>query len=361
MGVKGLESISTGGEDNTGANVGAGIGLIFRDKTGVIINFKSLLAGSGMTIINNADDIELIASGAGEANTISSVGGGTVQIVATVPKVGDDLRTKSISVSAPINVSDISDLITFGLDPLVNADIAAGALISLSKLQTIFADRLIGREAGTGVPVQIALDNTLELVPTDVLRRPAITGDISIPINSNVATYDPLSIVDADVSLTALILQSKLAPLVLADLPFGSAFQRYRTNSGATAIENFTEESALVFTLGDNSNVITTGVKMHLRIPFDCEVTRWTLLAMQSGSIVVDVNRFTSLANFDSDTKASITGTDTPDLVADRGDESIALTGWTVVLNQGDILEAEVDSITTIERITLTLRVNKRG
>ena len=80
-----------------------------------------------------------------------------------------------------------------------------------------------------------------------------------------------------------------------------------------------------------------------------------------SSSIVVDINRYTSLANYDAGTKASIAGSDLPTLVSDKSNESTALTGWTTVLNQGDILEAEVDSITTATRVTISLRLNKRG
>lgn len=54
--------ISGTGEINTGDNVGAGSGLIFRDKTGVTLNFKTLLQGSNITITNNADDITIAAS-----------------------------------------------------------------------------------------------------------------------------------------------------------------------------------------------------------------------------------------------------------------------------------------------------------
>jgi len=362
QGLKGTQTVTTGGEANTGANVGVGLGLIFRDKTGVIINFKTLLAGANITINNLANEVEIVASAIGEANTISSLGGGTVQLVATIPKLGVDLRTKSLSVSAPINVTDAADLITLALDLLVNADISASAAIALSKLQNISTARLLGREsAGAGVIEEISLNATLELIAATTIGRAALTGDVTAPSGSNVLTYNPLSIVNADVSLTAAILQSKLAPLVNADLPFGTAFQRKRTNAGVTAIEDFTEEAALVFVIGDAVAVISTGIKVHIRVPFDCEITRWTLLAKESGSIVIDVNRYTSMADFDSGTKASITGTDTPDLVADKGDESTALTGWTTVLNQGDILEAEVDSATTITRVTLELRVNKRG
>ncbi len=82
---------------------------------------------------------------------------------------------------------------------------------------------------------------------------------------------------------------------------------------------------------------------------------------MQSGSIVVDINRFTSLANFNADTKASITSATPPTTSSARSSEDSTLTGWTIVLNQGDIIEAEVDSVTTVERSSLVLRVNKRG
>ena len=56
--------IGGGGEANTGANVGAGTGLVFRDKTGVTLNFKSLIGGTNVTVTNNADDITIDASGA---------------------------------------------------------------------------------------------------------------------------------------------------------------------------------------------------------------------------------------------------------------------------------------------------------
>jgi len=51
------------GSDVTGANVGAGTGLIFRDKTGIFINFKSLIQGSFITITNNTSDITLDVNG----------------------------------------------------------------------------------------------------------------------------------------------------------------------------------------------------------------------------------------------------------------------------------------------------------
>jgi hypothetical protein len=53
-----------GGEANTGANIGTGVG-VFRNKTGATLNFKSLVAGTNITLTPNADEIEISALGGG--------------------------------------------------------------------------------------------------------------------------------------------------------------------------------------------------------------------------------------------------------------------------------------------------------
>src|SRR3989304_3074716 len=47
-----------GGEANLGANVGTGIG-VFRDKTGVTLNFHSLAAGSGVSITDIGNELRI--------------------------------------------------------------------------------------------------------------------------------------------------------------------------------------------------------------------------------------------------------------------------------------------------------------
>lgn len=51
------------GESNTAANVGAGAG-VFRDKVGAVINLRSITGGAGVTITENADEIDIAATGA---------------------------------------------------------------------------------------------------------------------------------------------------------------------------------------------------------------------------------------------------------------------------------------------------------
>jgi len=47
------------GEANTGANVGTGEGTVFRDKTGVTLNFKTLKQSDNIVLTNNADEVTI--------------------------------------------------------------------------------------------------------------------------------------------------------------------------------------------------------------------------------------------------------------------------------------------------------------
>ncbi len=55
---------------DTIVNVGTGAGLIFRDKVGTTLNLKTLLAGTGISITNNADDITIASTGAASPSIV---------------------------------------------------------------------------------------------------------------------------------------------------------------------------------------------------------------------------------------------------------------------------------------------------
>jgi len=92
-------------------------------------------------------------------------------------------------------------------------------------------------------------------------------------------------------------------------------------------------------------------------IDADYTVTGWTVIADQSGSIVVDVNRAT-FTNFP--TTSSIAGTELPTLSGTQKAEDLTLSSWTTSLNARDVLEFEVDSASTVQLVTVALRLVHR-
>ena len=114
--------------------------------------------------------------------------------------------------------------------------------------------------------------------------------------------------------------------------------------------------SSLQFILGDGANAIDAGVKGQIEIPFNCTITEAVLIGDQTGSIVVDIKRST-YANFSS--TVSITASAKPTLSSSQKMKDATLTGWTVSLSAGDILEYVVDSASTVTRVLVSLKVDR--
>lgn len=109
----------------------------------------------------------------------------------------------------------------------------------------------------------------------------------------------------------------------------------------------------LNFIIDGGGVAITTGKKGHLEVPFSMTITGWTILADQSGSIVVDVNKST-YSGFPS--TASIAGSELPTLSSAQKNQDLTLSTWTTAVTAGDILEFEVDSVSTVTRVTVAIR-----
>jgi len=77
------------GEANTASNVGTGTGTLFKVKSGVDLQFKTLKQGTNITLTNNASDVTIDASGAGGGDMFL----GTIQTV-TAAKTFNDQTLK---------------------------------------------------------------------------------------------------------------------------------------------------------------------------------------------------------------------------------------------------------------------------
>ena len=114
----------------------------------------------------------------------------------------------------------------------------------------------------------------------------------------------------------------------------------------------------LVFIIDNNGTAITTGIKGDLQIPYACTILGNTALADQSGSIVVDVWKDT-YANYPPTDADSITASAPITISSATKSTDSTLTGWTTSVTAGDVLRFNVDSITTITRVCIMIKVKR--
>lgn len=109
--VGGTVEISTTAQNNTATNLGTGTG-VYASKDGSSLRFKSLKAGTNITLSENGSEITIASAGgtgAGEANTASNVGTGS-GVFKT--KSGVDLQFKSLKAGTNVILTSGTDDIT---------------------------------------------------------------------------------------------------------------------------------------------------------------------------------------------------------------------------------------------------------
>lgn len=109
--------------------------------------------------------------------------------------------------------------------------------------------------------------------------------------------------------------------------------------------------STLGITIDGAGSAITTGTKGYIVVPFACTIQSWSVVADQSGSIVLDVWKNTT-----TPTNANtITASAKPTLSTAQLAVAQAATGWTTSVAANDVLGFEVESASTVTQATLTI------
>lgn len=116
--------------------------------------------------------------------------------------------------------------------------------------------------------------------------------------------------------------------------------------------------SAIPIVIDGGGSTITTGVKLDLPIPFDCVIMSQTMVSDQTGSIVVDIWS-DKYGNYPPTVADSITASAKPTISSSNKTQDNTLAGWDTVLTAGDVLRINVDSVSTVQRVTLVLKVYK--
>ncbi len=134
---------------------------------------------------------------------------------------------------------------------------------------------------------------------------------------------------------------------------FGTAGQAKATATGGTS----TIKRSVVLVLDGGGQAISTGIKADLRVPYAGTITGWEIVANASGSIVIDVWKDT-YANFPPTVADTITGTEKPTLSSASKNQDLTLSTWTTSITAGDWLRFNVDSASTVTRVTLSIMVD---
>ena len=121
-------------------------------------------------------------------------------------------------------------------------------------------------------------------------------------------------------------------------------------------LDNSVKKRSIQFVSDGGGSVLTTGVKSYVTVPYDCTVQSWTILAENSGSVVVDVWKDT-YANYPPTVADTIAGTEKPTISSGIKNQDNSLITWTTALSQGDVLGFNIDSVTDITKISLSIDV----
>lgn len=134
----------------------------------------------------------------------------------------------------------------------------------------------------------------------------------------------------------------------------GTCLEMGGTGNKTLSVSTNCRTATIEFIIDGGGSTITTGIKGDLEVPFACTITAARMFADQSGSIVVDIWKDT-YANYPPTDADSITSSTPPTISTATKSQDTTLTSWITSVSAGDILRFNVDSVTTIQRATVSL------
>lgn len=179
----------------------------------------------------------------------------------------------------------------------------------------------------------------------DITALSALTTDITLAQGGTNATLTAIN--------GGVVYSSASAMAITAAGTAGQVL----SSTGASA-PAWTDLSAAIPFIADGGGIpLLPGVQGYIQIPFSCTILSASMLADQTGSIVMDVQKST-YAGFPTTT--SICGVASkPTITAGVKYTDSTLAGWTKAITAGDVLAFIIDSASAVTRVTLTLTVSR--
>ena len=228
--------------------------------------------------------------------------------------------------------------------PVLNTGVSGTAILDEDDMAT---------DSNTQVPTQQSVKAYVDTHAADTTTHGA-TGAVVGTTNSQTLTSKTLTspVLNTSVSGTAVLDEDTMTSDSDTQLATQQSIKAY-----VDAVDVL-PDTAIQFVIDGGGFVLTTGVKLDLEIPFDCTINGVTALADQSGSVVVDL-WVDTYANYPPTNDDSITASAPVTISTATKSQDNTLTGWTTSLTEGKTLRVNVDSCTTITRVTVSLDVTK--
>ena len=130
--------------------------------------------------------------------------------------------------------------------------------------------------------------------------------------------------------------------------------------SDGSIASSYTDTIGVYVTNGDRS--LTTGTKGRRIIPYNCEVTEWVVTGSTSGSITWDINWGVTSAWPNALASVGFSGNGSAPQLGATASQSYKLitTAWTKSgFSAGDVIQFEIDSISTITDCEVSLKIKR--
>lgn len=101
--------------------------------------------------------------------------------------------------------------------------------------------------------------------------------------------------------------------------------------------------------------VISSGIKGDVVVPYAMTINSWTIVSDQTGSIVIDVWK-DLYDNYPPTAADSIAGSEKPTLSSSNKNQDLTLSTWSTGVSAGDVIRFNVDSASTVQRVTLSIK-----
>lgn len=241
-------------DENTGldlANIGNGVD-IYTERVGNDFELKSLVAGTNVAITTTSDEITISAAGAaGEINTASNLAGG-VGIFAQ--KVLTDLEFKSLVAGTNISIVADDDTLTLSTTAEVNVIDSASSIGSGADVYKQVASKTAqfrSIKAGTDITVtENASDITIEFSGGG--GRKFVSTATNFTVTDEDIVLGSGNIIVTLPSKASRIIGSDVKPLTIKNI-----------GTGTVTLSETVEGSSQIFT-GESFDIITEGVVWYI-------------------------------------------------------------------------------------------------